>query len=156
MMEYITKDVTTVEYGIVAHGCNCQGVMGSGVAKGIRAIWPEAYERYTEVCRAYGKDQQLLGLAHFVTVKKTDPKIIVANLFTQDRYGSDGKVYADRQAIAIALEQVFMMSNTMNMPIYMPKIGCGLGGLDWNNDVKPIVEELVNSNPECKVYICDI
>lgn len=103
-----------------------------------------------------GKTNSFWDWLTLLRSKKTDPKIIVANLFTQDRYGSDGKVYADRQAIAIALEQVFMMSNTMNMPIYMPKIGCGLGGLDWNNDVKPIVEELVNSNPECKVYICDI
>lgn len=32
--------------GIIVHGVNSQGVMGSGVAKQIKDKWPEAYGSY--------------------------------------------------------------------------------------------------------------
>src|SRR3982750_606755 len=35
-----------------AHGCNCQGSMGAGVAKTFRARYPEMYEEYRQRCKA--------------------------------------------------------------------------------------------------------
>ena len=37
----------------------------------------------------------------------------------------------------------------------MPKIGCGLGGLDWDTEVKPIVEKLSALN-QVNVYVYEI
>lgn len=34
--------------GILVHGCNCKGVMGSGVAAAIRNRWPDVYKAYRE------------------------------------------------------------------------------------------------------------
>ena len=40
-MKYIVQDITTVEPpGIIAHGVNCQNIMGSGVAKALFQKWP--------------------------------------------------------------------------------------------------------------------
>lgn len=167
MITYIKEDVTNVRYGIVAHGCNCQGVMGSGVALAIRNKWPEAYQQYKKVCNAYKDNKDLLGLAHFVTVEKgvaefdVEYYVIVGNLFTQLNYGKDGKKYADAGAIAIAMEQVYMMAETHKLPIYIPRIGCGLGGLSWDKDVEPIIKELDNLykntyNNEIEIFVCDL
>jgi hypothetical protein len=38
----------------------------------------------------------------------------------------------------------------------MPKIGCGLGGLNWNKDVKPIVEDAATGFPTVNIFICDL
>ena len=46
MIEYIHKNLTTVTHGIVAHGCNCKGKMGAGVAKDIKEKWPKAFDGY--------------------------------------------------------------------------------------------------------------
>ena len=33
MLNYINGDITTVKEGLIIQGVNCQGVMGSGIAK---------------------------------------------------------------------------------------------------------------------------
>lgn len=48
-MKYIKKDITTVNWGIIAHGVNCRGRMSSGVAAAIRSKWPIVYDKYREM-----------------------------------------------------------------------------------------------------------
>ena len=125
------------------HGCNCHGVMGSGIAKAIRDKWPQVFIPYATECNMYPFDQrdQLLGKIKFVDIT---PELIIANAFTQVKYGYDKGRYADPVAIKKALFQVVDIIRLFypDLPLYMPKIGCGLGGLSWDIDVKPIVEEV--------------
>lgn len=154
MIEYINKNVTTPERGIIAHGCNCQGVMGSGVALAVKNKWPRAFERYVAVCGMSATKSNLLGLAHIVNV---GDELYVSNMFTQEKYGRDGKRYADPQAIEEALQDTFAFArSTGNLPIYMPRVGCGLGGLKWERDVEPVVKKLAESFPEINVFVCDL
>lgn len=37
------------------------------------------------------------------------------------------------------------------IPVYLPKVGCGNGGLDWN-DVKPVLEKYLDD----RFIICDL
>lgn len=160
MIEYITKDVTTVERGVVAHGVNCQGKMGSGVAKAIRARWPIVFERYEPICNNIDRKSDLLGLAHIVNVGECVNGLFVANCFTQFYYGNDGKRYADVQAVRESLESAIDFALGADLPLYMVKIGCKLGGLDWETEVKPVVETLyqnvVDRGRDLDIYICDI
>lgn len=152
-MEFITKDITTVEDGMILHGVNCQGKMGSGVAKAIRAKWPYVYDRYKSLCDQVDDGSMLLGYAQFSQVSEN---LYVVNCFTQVYYGYDNRKYADAQAIGRCLGQALNYSKTqVHKQIYMPPIGCGLGGLDWETDVKPIVAELEEKFGET-VIICDI
>ena len=47
-IEYRKGDLLKTEIPYIAHGCNAQGVMGSGVAKVIREKWPLAFQVYWE------------------------------------------------------------------------------------------------------------
>jgi hypothetical protein len=84
----------------------------------------------------------------------------IANLFTQLTYGR-GKVYADPNAIFKAVEQCMQFClDSQNpcegpLPLYMPRIGCGLGGLDWDKDVGPVVHQLAEQL-NIQVYVCDL
>lgn len=49
LVTYIVMDITTATRGIVVHGVNCQGVMGSGVALAIRTKWPQIFESYKKI-----------------------------------------------------------------------------------------------------------
>lgn len=148
-IEYRKQDITTVESGVVVHGCNCLGVMGAGVAKAIKQRWPQAYLEYAWVC--VDKDPaELLGSVHWYEAGEA---LLVANAFTQIGCGTD-KVHADTTAIRSALYNVANEAVTRGLPVYMPLIGCGLGGLKWETDVKPIVEEVVAKFPQLDVIVC--
>lgn len=45
-MKYIHGDLFAVNSGIILHGCNSHGVMGSGVAKTFKKLYPEAFKKY--------------------------------------------------------------------------------------------------------------
>ena len=41
MRYYKIEDITKATEQVIAHGCNCQGRMGAGVAKAIARKWPK-------------------------------------------------------------------------------------------------------------------
>lgn len=149
-MKEIKKDITHVTLGIIAHGVNCQRVMNSGVARTIRQKWPVVYEKYKSLPMS-GK--ALLGTTQFVSVSDND-SLWVANCFTQLFYGYGGGKYASIPAIKSSLHQTFKYADFYSLPVYLPKIGCGLGGLDWDTEVKPIVEKLDDEFDRIDTFVC--
>lgn len=158
-IRYVKKDLITVTHGVIGHGVNCQGVMGSGVAKALRDKWPTIFPPYKAHCLEYkltGRSNCLLGQVDFVHVGSDKTPLFVANMFTQEYYGKDGKRYAEPGAIQAALGLVGAFGWKWLTPVYLPRIGCGLGGLSWDNDVLPIVEIVAGIYPEIDFIICDV
>lgn len=158
---YIKHNVVHTTRGVVAQGVNCQGKMNSGVAKDIRATWPRAYERYMAVCDAVENKRDLLGLAHCINVGDEANELFVANCFTQEYYGYDNKAYADIQAVEDSLRYAVSFSVGAKLPLYLPRIGCGLGGLDWDIQVGPALERIHDQFitgllAEPEIYVCDL
>ena len=139
MITYKVGDLLEATEPVIAQGCNCQGVMGSGVALAIRRKWPVVAQHYELIYRNYGlKPGQviLVGIAEGITV---------ANCMTQEYYGGDGRQYVDYAAV----RECFKYLADKHVPragdgnaIAMPKIGAGLGGGDWEVIEKIIEEEL--------------
>lgn len=150
MINYIHKDITTVGVGVIAHGVNCQGRMASGVAKAIRDKWPKVYESYASL--PTGKT--MLGVCQLVNVGEQD-ELFVANCFTQLFYGYGGGRYASTDAIAESLHDAYKWADLYGIPLYLPKIGAGLGGLDWETDVKPVIAELDTLWTRVDTYVCE-
>ncbi len=150
-MRYEKRNITTVQApGLIAHGVNCQNAMGSGVAKALFTKWPEVKSEYH---REF--DYMVLGDVQFVVV---EPGLIVANCFTQEFYGRDfGRRYADPRAVRACLEEVaFYSRNEWGLEeIHIPRIGCGLGGLDWEDDVVPSLEKIEKDWP-LHFVVCDV
>lgn len=151
MIDYIIKDLTTVEEGegVIYHGCNCVGGYGSGVAGAIRRKWPHAYEAFKE----NGVGEHLLGRANLLLYSGFP---VIVNAYTQVFCGNDGKRYADPDAIEKTLMSTAEYADTSGKDIYMPKVGCGLGGLSWEDEVLPIVEKVSSEFPNLNIHICDI
>jgi len=73
---------------------------------------------------------------------ETSDKIIVANLFTQQNFGSGDRVYLSYNALKTALYGLKEYCEGWGYTeIAMPKIGCGLAGGDWDI-VKSIIENI--------------
>jgi O-acetyl-ADP-ribose deacetylase (regulator of RNase III) len=144
MLNYIVGDITKVAgvNQLLCHGCNCSGGFGSGVAGAIRKAYPIVYKKFKTI----KPSPDLLGTAQIVPISLVD-NFFVANCFTQINYGSDGKAYADYDAIYKALDYCYNFVAQIedeDMEICAPKIGCGLGGLVWENSVENIFLELYN------------
>ena len=44
MIHYVKGNLLDSDCDYICHQVNCQGVMGSGIAKQIRERWPEVYK----------------------------------------------------------------------------------------------------------------
>lgn len=152
-MLIIKKDITKVVKGIIGHGCNCSGGFGTGVAGSIKKKWPIVSEKYHELVG--NKNYTLLGKCQIIEI--INKELYVVNCFTQINYGYNGRKFADINAIQKCLIELCKYSNELNLPIYIPKIGCGLGGLDWDKNVKMIVETISNNYLTKKnILVCEL
>lgn len=46
-----TGDMFQTEQPAVIHGVNIAGIMGSGIAKTVRQLYPDVYEGYRSICK---------------------------------------------------------------------------------------------------------
>ena len=152
MIKHIKCDIFKSGADIICHQVNCQGVMGSGVAKQVREKYPKAYQTYKTFC-ANTEPEELLGKAQFVSIH--DDKLIgIINIFGQLDYGYNGKCYTDYDALRHALAKVheFCQLYTFKPVLAFPyKFGCARGGGDWDIVYKMIEEAF----PDCVVLICE-
>lgn len=152
MIHYIKQNVADIDRGIVAHGCNCRGVQGSGVAKALRDKYPQIFFKYKELCDLHEQSPAaLLGTVDFVEINSN---LIIANCFTQENYGKTGGPYATIEAVGHSVYHAMSKAEELDLPFYAPKIGCGLGGLDCN-EVKDLLEEL-SERFAIHAYVCDL
>lgn len=129
------------EVQAIAHQANCFNTMGSGVAKAIRAQWPEVYEAD---CQTVKGDREKLGTLSWCPVitdgRRKDGHGPVFNLYGQYDFGYDGKQYTDLDALESAMAQMSMFCAAMDITkVGMPKLGCDRGGAKWE-DVEAIIE----------------
>jgi len=124
------SDITKVATGIIVQGVNCQRAMGSGLAKAIYTKWPIVREEFMQTEPEIGT----------VLCIKVANKLWVANCYTQEFYGYDGRKYASVAAIDKCLHHVCTGFGITKLPIHIAKIGCDLGGLDWITEVEPIID----------------
>lgn len=61
MIKHIKCDIFKSGADIICHQVNCQGVMGSGIAKQVREKYPVVYRDYKRMCDIYAPNA-LLGI----------------------------------------------------------------------------------------------
>jgi len=118
------------EFDVIVHGCNCFCKMGAGLAKQIRANFPEAYKVDQQTKRG---DYDKLGTCSVADCGC----VVVVNAYTQFGYASYGRS-VDYDAIRSCMK--WIVKTYLDKKIGLPKIGAGLGGGDWNI-IKKILEE---------------
>ena len=65
-----------------------------------------------------------------------------------------GEIHAVPKAIEECLKKVLDFAHQCEFDTYIPKIGAGLGGLDWEEEVEPIVKKLADENVNVDIYVC--
>jgi O-acetyl-ADP-ribose deacetylase (regulator of RNase III) len=125
--------MSDIAFDAIAHVCNCQAVMGSGIAKSIKERYPAAYKAYMH------QGKVVLG---DITCGWVANRKMVCNLHAQEFYGTDGRRYLDYEALYKCLEKMKkeltrVKLNTLGVPYNM---GCDRAGGDWR-----VVEAMLDS-----------
>lgn len=133
-------DLLSINRGIIVHGCNAQGVMGSGVAKAVRTTYPGAWEAYRKQFEQKGLE---LGDVVWFVAQPSPNHLAIANAITQKYYGRDeNRVYVDYDAIRMVFKKIGDIARKYSLEVHYPKIGAGLAHGDWNKISPIILEEL--------------
>lgn len=139
MIKYAKGDVLKSGADIIAHGCNCIGGFGSGVAGQIAKQFPIAKDSYLY---KYEEQGWQLGDVQFVVIENTSlwSSRYIANCATQKEYYPRDKVHADYEAIRVAMQKVKEFAKMHDLTVAIPKIGAGLAGGDWK-----IIEQILEA-----------
>lgn len=122
------------QFDVIIHGCNCDCMMGAGIAKQIREVFPGAYTA--------DKDTRHLGDAKLGTVSYVAVNgVVVANAYTQLRPGSGTLSY---KAIRSCFQRIREDYNGYRFGY--PRIGAGIAGGDWDTIAAIINEELAGED----------
>lgn len=119
---------------IAAQGCNMQATQGSGIAGQLRVI-PEIYQADLEAYNDNEVAPDFPSIARF-----NQDNQLFFNLYTQETPGPTARYEYIREALQ-TLTMELAAEERLNEPVFIPQIGCGIGGLEWSK-VKEIFEEV--------------
>jgi O-acetyl-ADP-ribose deacetylase (regulator of RNase III) len=104
-----------------AHGCNCAGAMGAGIAIEFKRRFPRMFDEYRLRC-ADGR----FGLGDVFVWSEGEQTVY--NLGTQEHW----KKKAQLPALTKAVTRMVSLAEKGGIErVALPRIGAGLGGLDW-------------------------
>jgi O-acetyl-ADP-ribose deacetylase (regulator of RNase III) len=136
-IRYVAGDLFANEHRAraLAHGCNCQGSMGAGIAVGFRERYPAMYAEYRRRCKATPRQFN----PGDVLLWKEEQQPWVFNLATQEDYWRSRATY---DAIERVLNAMRAQADAEGIEsIAMPRIGAGYGGLSWRK-VRAVIERV--------------
>lgn len=123
------------EEQIVAHGCNTVGAFGAGVAGQIARRLPDVARMYKEAA------PHQLGAAQLTY----DGGRWVFNLMTQRLPGANARLSAITTAFTNMAEKIHRRDDLPRI-VAIPRIGCGIGGLTWQEVEPAIVNGVLDSS----------
>ncbi len=129
---HFSGDLFDSDAPALGHGVNVYGVMGAGIAVRFRNEYQAMYEQYAAHCAA-----KLLTPGR-VFYWNDDEKADVYNIASQDAPGRNASLEWLEDGLDRALGHAKGKSFDR---IALPLIGCGIGGLNWE-DVEPLYARL--------------
>jgi O-acetyl-ADP-ribose deacetylase (regulator of RNase III) len=141
MIEFIRGDILKADVEAIVNTVNCVGVMGRGIALQMKNAFPENFRTYEAACR---REELEPGRMHvFETGQLTNPRYII-NFPTKRHWRGKSRLSDIESGLQALISEVKRLGIRS---IAIPPLGCGLGGLDWQ-DVRPRIEAALRELPD--------
>ncbi len=146
MIEFRRDNLLEVDAEALVNTVNTVGVMGKGIALQFKKKFPENFRAYERACK---KDEVQIGKMFTVSLGKlTNPRYII-NFPTKRDWREKSRVEYVREGLEDLLCEIERLDIRS---IAVPPLGCGNGGLDWEAEVRPLIEAAFARKLEVQVY----
>ncbi len=122
----------------VAHGVNCRGVMGAGIAATFAATYPGLADAHRAACRT-----KTLRVGGCLPWQSPADHRWVYNCASQDRPGRHATIDAVARSVTAACQHAAAVGLD---GILLPRIGAGIGGLAWPA-VRATLQQVADAHP---------
>ena len=150
MLEFKTTDIFNSDMETLVNPVNCVGVMGGGLAVTFKRRYPESYKGYMQWC----KDKPIPG-SSFSFCRELEKDPITGKVHNVICLPT--KLHFKNPSTLEYVEKSLVLFCAMYKPLQLksvafPALGCGLGGLTWN-EVKPVmIKYLENLDIPIEIY----
>ena len=147
MIEFKVGDIFAEEVEALVNTVNCVGVMGRGVALQFKRAFPANFKAYAERCKR--KEMRPGEVFVFETANLGSPRYII-NFPTKRHWRGKSRtedIESGLKSLAAAIEERGIRS------VALPPLGSGLGGLDWAQDVRPMLAASLSELPDVRVVV---
>jgi O-acetyl-ADP-ribose deacetylase (regulator of RNase III) len=132
MIEFTNTDIFKSSAEALVNPVNCVGAMGKGLALQFKQKYPETFKAYSDAC--YNGEVKIGSMFIF----NENGKIII-NFPTKKHWSMSSKI----EYIVSGLDALISDIKELQIKsISIPKLGCGLGGLDWELVRSILIEKL--------------
>lgn len=142
MITYVSGNLFQSPAKVLVNTVNTVGIMGKGIAYDFRQIYPDMFAKYQEFCEKKQIDIGKLWLY------KTPYKWIL-NFPTKKHWREKSKPEYIEKGLQKFVETYDQRGITS---ISFPLLGCGNGELDWDSQVKPLMEKYLRNLP-INIYV---
>lgn len=143
MINFVTGNLLESEAECLINTVNCEGYMGKGIAYQFKLKYPNNNRDYVKACKS---GELTVGKLHYF---KEDNKIIV-NFPTKDKWRQKSKI----EYIIDGMDCLVSLLPKLEVKsIAIPPLGCGNGGLAWNDVKSLIITKLSEIKDEYDFYI---
>jgi O-acetyl-ADP-ribose deacetylase (regulator of RNase III) len=137
-------DLLATDAEALVNTVNTVGVMGKGIALQFKLAFPDNYTAYEKAC----KHEEVRIGKMFVFHRENNPRVII-NFPTKRHWRGKSKI-EDIESGLKALIDVVRKEHIKSIAV--PPLGCGNGGLDWE-EVRPLIAQAFSELPDVKVQL---
>src|SRR5260370_282218 len=139
-------DLLKEESDAIVNTVNCVGVMGKGVALQFKQRWPENFKDYETACK---REEIRPGKMFIHDLGKWSKPRFIINFPTKVHWRRDSKLEYVEDGLRDLVKQVKRLGIKS---ISLPPLGCGNGGLDWD-EVRDLVFAALKDHPDISVNL---
>jgi O-acetyl-ADP-ribose deacetylase (regulator of RNase III) len=145
MIKYVAGDILKVNCQALVNPVNCVGVMGKGLALQFKKKYPEMYQDYKRHCEGGNLNP---GEIYIWEVFNPGYPDFIYNAATKNHWNSKSEIIY----VQLCLQEIRRaILDAEISSIAIPALGCGEGGLRWN-DVKPMIDWDLQIE-KCEVFV---
>lgn len=145
MVTMTTGNLLRAEVEALVNTVNTVGVMGKGVAYQFKQAFPENARAYEKACKL---EEVRIGSMFVTHTGRFEPRLII-NFPTKRHWKGNSRIDDIRAGLT---DLVRVIREERIRSIAIPPLGCGLGGLRWE-DVRPLIVTAFEELPEVEVQL---
>jgi O-acetyl-ADP-ribose deacetylase (regulator of RNase III) len=148
MIHFTTGNLLEADAEALVNAVNTVGVMGKGIALMFKEVFPDNFRAYAAACKAGRVKVGSVFVTELPASLTGEPRWIL-NLPTKKHWRSASQIEWVKEGLR-DLRRVIQEKGIRSVAV--PALGCGLGGLAWN-DVRPMIEEALGDLESIDVWV---